>query len=50
MTRTAPRRTWLLLAVVAWRLDAIRSLRRLPELERESDWLGLEADVRPTGS
>lgn len=37
-----------LLALVAWRLPLIRELRRLPEPERESEWLGLEADVRPT--
>ncbi len=40
----------LLLALVAWRLPMVRSLQRLPEAERESEWLGLEADVRPTGS
>jgi MFS family permease len=37
----------LLLALVSWRLPLIRELRHLPEPERESDWLGLEADVRP---
>jgi MFS family permease len=39
----------LLLVLVAWRLPLIRELRQLPEAERESDWLGLEADVRPAG-
>ena len=39
----------LLLALVSWRLPLIRELRHLPEPERESDWLGLEADVRPAG-
>ncbi len=39
----------VLLALVAWRLPLIRSLRQLPEPERESEWLGLEAEVRPTG-
>ncbi len=38
----------LLLVLVAWRLPMIRGLKRLPEAERESEWLGLEADVRPT--
>jgi len=37
----------LLLVLVAWRLPLIRNLRHLPEAERESEWLGLEADVRP---
>jgi len=41
--------TTLLLVVVAWRLKLIRELRQLPEPERESEWLGLEADVRPAG-
>ncbi len=39
----------LLLALVAWRLPLIRELEELPEAERESQWLGLEADVRPAG-
>ncbi len=39
--------TTLLLALVAWRLPLIRELRELPEPERESEWLGLEAEVRP---
>ena len=39
----------LLLVVVAWRLPLIRELKHLPEPEPESDWLGLEADVRPAG-
>ena len=38
-----------LLALVAWRLPLIRELEELPEAERESEWLGLEADVRPAG-
>ena len=37
----------LLLVIVAWRLPLIRELKSLPEAERESEWLGLEADVRP---
>jgi len=37
----------MLLVVVAWRLPLIRNLKQLPEPERDSDWLGLEADVRP---
>lgn len=36
-----------LLVIVAWRHPLIRSLKRLPEAERESDWMGAEADVRP---
>ena len=36
------------LAVVAWRLPLIRELRQLPRPEQATDWLGLEADVRPT--
>ena len=39
----------LLLVLVAWRLPLIRELKSLPEAERESEWLGLEADVRPAG-
>lgn len=39
----------LLLALVAWRLPLIRQLEELPSAERESEWLGLEADVRPAG-
>jgi MFS family permease len=41
--------TTLLLVIVAWRLPIIRELKTLPEAERESEWLGLEADVRPAG-
>jgi predicted MFS family arabinose efflux permease len=41
--------TTLLLVVLAWRLPIIRDLRHLPEPERESEWVGLEADVRPAG-
>ena len=37
----------LLLAVAAMRLSVIRNLKSLPEPEREADWLGAEADVRP---
>ena len=37
----------LLLAVAAMRLGVIRNLKSLPEPEREADWLGAEADVRP---
>ena len=39
----------VLLVIVAWRLPLIRELKSLPEPERESDWLGIEADVRPAG-
>jgi len=38
----------LLLVLVAWRIPLIRELRSLPEPERDSDWLGAEADVRPS--
>jgi MFS family permease len=38
----------VLLVVVAWRLPLIRSLTALPEQERESEWLGVEAEVRTT--
>jgi len=37
----------LLLAAAAMRLGVICNLKSLPEPERESDWLGAEADVRP---
>jgi MFS family permease len=37
----------MLLVLLAWRMPLIRQLRHLPEAERESQWLGLEADVRP---
>jgi MFS family permease len=37
----------LLLALVAWQLPLVRALKQLPEPERESEWLGLEAEVRP---
>ncbi len=40
----------LLLVLVAWRLPLIRGLRALPEAERESEWLGVEAQARPTVS
>jgi predicted MFS family arabinose efflux permease len=39
----------LVLVAVAWRMPLIRNLKHLPEPERESEWLGLEADVRPAG-
>jgi MFS family permease len=39
----------LVLVLVAWRLPVIRELKELPEPEQESEWLGLEADVRPAG-
>ena len=34
------------LVLVAWKLPLIRELKQLPEQERESEWLGLEAEVR----
>jgi MFS family permease len=37
----------LVLVIVAWRLPLIRELKSLPEPERESEWLGMEAEVRP---
>jgi MFS family permease len=37
----------VVLVVVAWRLPMIRELRHLPQPERESEWLGVEAEVRP---
>jgi len=37
----------LLLALLAWQSDVIRSVRRLPEPEREDEWVGGEAAVRP---
>jgi MFS family permease len=37
----------LLLAAVAWRLPLIRELRQLPRPDQPTDWIGLEADVRP---
>ena len=40
----------VLLVLVAWRLPLIRGLKHLPEAERESEWLGLEAGVRPDAS
>jgi MFS family permease len=36
----------LMLALVAWRVPAIRNVRTLPKPERERDWIGAEADVR----
>ncbi|MFN9746388.1 MAG: MFS transporter [Betaproteobacteria bacterium] len=41
--------TTLVLALVSWRLPIIRELRHLPRPERDSEWLGMEADVRPAG-
>ena len=38
----------LVLAVAAWRLPLIRHLRHLPRPDEPTDWLGMEADVRPT--
>ncbi len=40
--------TSALLVLAAWRLPLIRTLKALPEQEHESQWLGAEADVRPT--
>ena len=40
----------VLLVLVAWRLPLIRGLKHLPEAERESEWLGLEAGARPDAS
>jgi len=37
----------VLLVLVAWRLPLIRELKVLPQPEHESDWLGVEASVRP---
>jgi predicted MFS family arabinose efflux permease len=37
----------VLLVLASWRLPLIRGLRALPQPERDSDWLGLEAGVRP---
>jgi len=37
----------VLLVLASWRLPLIRGLRTLPQPERDSDWLGLEAGVRP---
>lgn len=37
----------VVLVAVAWRLPLIRHLKSLPEPEREAEWLGVEADVRP---
>ncbi len=37
----------LLLALAAWRAPVIRNVRALPQPERERDWIGAEADVRP---
>ncbi|MBL8324569.1 MAG: MFS transporter [Rubrivivax sp.] len=37
----------LLLALAAWRLKLVRELRQLPRPDEPTDWLGLEADVRP---
>ena len=37
----------LVLALAASRLEVIRNLKHLPQPERESDWLGAEADVGP---
>ncbi|HSM20803.1 MAG TPA: MFS transporter, partial [Rubrivivax sp.] len=37
----------VLLVLVAWRLPLILELKALPQPEQESDWLGVEASVRP---
>ncbi len=37
----------VLLVLVAWRMPMMRELRHLPEPDRESEWLGVEAEVRP---
>jgi len=37
----------VLLVLVAWRLPLVRDLKVLPQPERESEWLGHEAEVRP---
>lgn len=36
--------------LMACRLPLIRSVKYLPEAERESEWLRLEAKVRPGGN
>ena len=38
----------LLLVLAAWRIPLIRNLRHLPQPESDSEWLGAEADVRPS--
>jgi MFS family permease len=38
----------LALALAAWRVPLIRELRQLPKPDEPTEWLGLEADVRPT--
>ena len=38
----------LALAAVAWRVPLIRELKALPQPENDDDWLGAEADVRPS--
>jgi MFS family permease len=42
----------VLLVLAAWRLPLIRDLKSLPQPERDSDWLGAEADIGsvPAGS
>jgi hypothetical protein len=37
----------LLLALAASRLEVIRAVKRLPSPEREDEWVGGEAEVRP---
>jgi MFS family permease len=39
----------VVLVIVAWRLPQIRTLKALPQPERDSDWVGAEAEVRPPG-
>jgi MFS family permease len=36
----------MLLALLAWRAPVIRNVRKLPQPESDSDWIGAEADVR----
>ena len=38
----------LLLAAVAWQLPVIRDVRVLPKPDNPDDWIGAEADVRPS--
>jgi MFS family permease len=40
----------LLLALAASRLDVIRAVKCLPSPERDDEWLGAEADVRPAAA
>ena len=40
--------TSLLLAAVAWRQPVLRGVKVLPKRESHDDWIGAEADVRPS--